>query len=79
MATTHEGVIRHMTCNCCGEYAGRFPQWWNRDTGYGICRPCVLKWYRGRGTPEAEITESMGHEGIHWANAEQWAEIEAAR
>lgn len=31
--------IRALTCCCCGsETRGR--QWWNRDTGYGICPDC---------------------------------------
>lgn len=31
---------RHMECSVCGEYAGKFRQWWNRDTGYGLCARC---------------------------------------
>lgn len=73
MTTKHAGIVRRMTCCCCGGYAGRFEQHWNRDTGYGICRPCVLRWYKD---PE-EIASSLGKEGVNWANAEQWAEIEA--
>lgn len=30
----NHGTLRHLTCCCCGSYAGRFHQWWNRDTGY---------------------------------------------
>lgn len=32
--------MKRLTCACCGETAiGR--QWWNRDTGYGLCAECV--------------------------------------
>lgn len=34
---------RHLTCCCCGEYAGYYSQHWNRDTGFGICRGCFDK------------------------------------
>lgn len=31
---------RRLTCCCCGESTiGR--QWWDRDTGYGICNRCA--------------------------------------
>jgi hypothetical protein len=72
------GTIRRLYCNCCGSANGRFAQHWNQDTGYGICRPCVLKWYRGKGHTDADIEQLFGKEGVSWANAEQWAEIEAA-
>lgn len=70
--TANHGTIRRMTCCCCGRFAGRFHQWWNRDTGYGCCRPCALKY------PNDHTEECIGREGIHWANAEQWEEIEHA-
>ena len=32
--------INELECCCCGqETIGR--QWWNRDTGYGICNKCA--------------------------------------
>lgn len=33
-------TLHHLTCCVCGAYAGRYEQWWNRDTGYGICAHC---------------------------------------
>ena len=79
METTHKpGTVRRLYCSCCGSANGCFAQHWNQDTGYGICRPCVLKWYRGKGHTEADIEQMFGKEGVNWANAEQWAEIEAA-
>ncbi len=31
---------RNLTCCCCGA-ATRGRQWWNRDTGYGLCSKCA--------------------------------------
>jgi hypothetical protein len=56
---------RNMTCCCCGAGAGRWTQHWNRDTGFGICAPCV-DWQKGRGTSEAEIADYYGKEGVNW-------------
>jgi len=54
-----------MTCCCCGNYAGKWQQWWNRDTGFGICSRCI-DWMKGRGKPEEEIKDHYGVENIHW-------------
>ena len=55
---------KNLICNCCGQYAkGR--QWWNRDTGYGLCVSCgeeALK--RGKSIEEVEFEN--GKRGIHW-------------
>lgn len=33
--------IKNLECCCCGAGTqGR--QWWNRDTGYGLCSGCVV-------------------------------------
>ena len=56
---------RPMTCCCCGNYAGKWQQWWNRDTGFGICSRCI-DWMKGRGTPEEEMKGMYGVENIHW-------------
>lgn len=35
-----EQKIKRLTCCVCGsETRGR--QWWNRDTGYGLCESCA--------------------------------------
>lgn len=34
-------IKRYLRCSCCGSDAGRWLQWSNMDTGYGICRKCV--------------------------------------
>lgn len=59
--------IRHLACACCDGDAGRFQQWHNRDTGYGVCADCIA-WMRrdGRET-EAEITDYYGVEGVNFA------------
>ena len=54
-----------LTCCCCGEVThGR--QWYNRDTGYGLCAKCA-NWIptRGRETPE-DMKENYGIEGVHY-------------
>lgn len=66
-------TTRRMYCTCCGGGAGRFQQHWNRDTGYGVCRPCALKMIDKDGRDELE--QSCGKEGENWASAEQWAEL----
>lgn len=60
------GTKRRMTCCCCGDYAGRYEQHWNRDTGYGICAKCIA-WFRLRGETEEEIRECYGIEGVNFA------------
>jgi len=52
-------------CCCCGENAGKWKQWFNRDTGYGICAKCI-NWIRKRGTGETEIQNLYGDKGINW-------------
>jgi hypothetical protein len=59
---------RRLTCCCYGEGAGRWEQHWNRDTGYGICVPCIA-WLRAGPKPratEAEIADLYGREGVNW-------------
>lgn len=62
-------MTRYLSCCVCGSDAGRHAQWHNRDTGYGICRGCIV-WLRGRGTTEAEIRDLYGVEGVHFAAPE---------
>lgn len=55
--------IRFLTCCCCGGSAiGR--QWWNRDTGYGLCVNCIPLCSRGE-TPE-DFTRLYGVRGVHF-------------
>ena len=39
--TVETTTRRRLECCCCGESAGVWAQWWNRDTGYGICASCI--------------------------------------
>lgn len=56
--------VRELGCCCCGN-STRGRQWWNRDTGYGICVDCIA-YVRKHGESEAEIRDNYGLEGIHW-------------
>lgn len=60
--------VRTLYCACCGEQT-RGRQWWNRDTGYGVCRKCV-DWQRSRGETEETIKDYYGVQGVHWDVAE---------
>lgn len=55
---------RNLTCNCCGESAGRFAQWWNRDTGFGQCGRCT-DWGLSRGETLGHVHDMAGVAGIH--------------
>ncbi len=58
--------VHELRCACCGEQTnGR--QWFNRDTGYGLCAACV-DYVTGPDTPEnvAEREESYGYDGVHY-------------
>lgn len=60
---------RLLECCCCGSGTlGR--QWWNRDTGYGMCPSCIA-FVRRKGMSEEEIQCNYGMEGVHWNLPEQ--------
>lgn len=64
---------RELTCSCCGDSAGKWEQWHNQDSGYGICRTCV-DWIAGRtmfGRPDPlsepiEFCWTYGLPGTHY-------------
>lgn len=67
-------LVRHLTCCVCGDYAGRWQQWHNRDTGFGVCTRCIA-WLRSPrpsdGLPresEDEIGRLYGRQGVHWGD-----------
>jgi len=62
-----EKPIKTLTCCCCGEQAqGR--QWWNRDTGFGLCSKCAQIISKKE---DAETMKSCyGEEGIHYFKEE---------
>ena len=52
--------IKWLECSCCGTHTlGR--QWWNQDTGYGICTKCWRRFYKNEGT------SIFGERGVHFA------------
>ena len=54
---------KRLECCCCGTYApGR--QWWNRDTGYGLCPGCVT--LCAGGIKPGEEHKAYGVRGIHF-------------
>lgn len=53
-----------LECCCCGGDAGDFKQWWNRDTGYGICVGCVTEQLELYG-PEM-VRDYYGEAGVHY-------------
>lgn len=54
---------KELICACCGKHTkGR--QWYNRDTGYGLCPNCYT-WLKERKS-DYEIQVSYGHHGIHF-------------
>jgi hypothetical protein len=57
------GKVKGLTCACCGQWtAGR--QWFNQDTGYGLCRKCA-EYITAKEGPE--YTKSCyGIRGIHY-------------
>lgn len=55
--------IKTLLCNCCDSYTkGR--QYWNRDTGYGICPECAKSQIERYGIESVEFDN--GKEGIHF-------------
>lgn len=62
------GPVRRLTCSCCGE-GTRGRQWWNRDTGYGLCVKCA-DWIKtrkeGKYYDADEFRRSYGEKGVHW-------------
>lgn len=68
------GEPRRLECSCCGGDAGRFAQWHNQDTGYGMCARCVDD-IVARGPEYMErhcidIVATWGIPGVHRAPAQ---------
>lgn len=55
--------IRSLTCCCCSA-STRGRQWYNRDTGFGLCPKCAA-WIATRETPEA-MQENYGAPNVHY-------------
>ena len=65
--STNPDKTRRLECCCCGEDAGRWVQWHNRDTGYGMCRRCIDRFGPRMGADE--IRSNYGVEGVNYAPA----------
>lgn len=57
-------MMARLICNCCGQSAGNFAQWWNRDSGYGQCGDCTDSALK-RGESLADIRQMAGDPGTH--------------
>lgn len=56
--------VRTLDCCCCGGFTiGR--QWWNQDTGFGLCAKCVTLCRRGMASDE-EMRLTYGTRGEHY-------------
>lgn len=55
--------VKRLICCCCGSYC-RGRQWWNRDTGFGICPRCVAD--EQKRNDKEGIKSSYGIEGEHY-------------
>lgn len=55
--------IKTLYCCCCGQLTkGR--QWWNQDTGYGLCNRCIP--WKKKDYDCSEMERTYGKEGIHY-------------
>lgn len=64
METKNVSPTIPLECCCCGNGTiGR--QWWNRDTGYGLCQDCIG--YNGvSNVAIGDTADSFGVRGYHW-------------
>jgi hypothetical protein len=59
---------RHLRCAVCGQDAGRWHQFHNQDTGWGICRRCV-DWIKNDRQHPIEVDEferTYGKPGVNY-------------
>jgi len=59
--------MKNLICSCCGENAGQFEQWHNRDIGFGLCLKC-WEWLSTRKVSDDEILLDYGVEGVNYAS-----------
>lgn len=60
------GRKKYLRCACCGSDAGKWHQWPNQDTGYGICRRCV-DWVTDRGMSAEDLRRTYGEENKNYS------------
>lgn len=60
---------RRLICSCCGKDAGKWLQYWNQDTGYGLCSSCRDSiWERDHPClPREEFELTYGKPGVNYA------------
>lgn len=58
--------IKTLICSCCGQHTkGR--QWWNQDTGYGMCSKCIESVEKHRNYQDREyLKQTYGIENVHY-------------
>jgi hypothetical protein len=54
---------RRLYCACCGGVTYAYKQWFNQDTGYGVCQRCFQEVSKKEGYEEAVRT--YGRPGVH--------------
>ena len=55
--------MKRLICACCGKYTtGK--QWWNQDTGYGLCKECAD--YIEAKEGKEYLEDCYGKRGIHF-------------
>lgn len=65
-----EAQSRHLTCSNCASDAGKWKQWPNQDTGFGVCPDCaekhaVGKWKHPR-DPMGNLVFLYGRPNVHF-------------
>jgi len=55
--------ILKLRCACCGAPAPALKQWYNRDTGYGLCKKCA-NWITEKEGSEY-VRDCYGEAGVH--------------
>ena len=62
-------------CSCCGREAGKWVQWFNRDTAFGICARCADEEFTrkvwGLQTDPVEFFKRYGEPGKHFEGTDE--------
>lgn len=72
MSTTTDHSIRSLLCTCCGGRT-RGRQFYNQDTGFGLCPSCadriLSRWPKPEheGTDWRSFEQTYGVRGVHFA------------
>lgn len=55
-----------LQCACCGRYAGRHEQHWNRDSGFGACVGCFMDVVEKEGIDSALCQYGIPGYNLKW-------------